>query len=269
MARPRKENADYFSHDTNMRSHRKIIALRTKFKLEWYAVYCMLLEHIASCDFFTAKRDVVEQEIIAGDFWVSVEILSDIVSFCGRLDLLQNEDWTLKCKSLIERLQDLISKRDRERNRVSVAETTQPVAEKTQSKVKESKGNKIKEKINEIIEEKQKYLDFVFLTKTEHTRLLEVFWEGNTKKYIDRLNWYIWQIGEKQAKKKYVSHYFTIRNRANKDWTKKIEVKKTSVPQNEVVKEMTQEEKDKAKQQMQNFRQTFISKHSVDETIEK
>jgi hypothetical protein len=38
-----------------------------------------------------------------------------------------------------------VSKRDRERNRVTVAETTQPVAESPQSKVKESKVKETKE----------------------------------------------------------------------------------------------------------------------------
>lgn len=142
MARPRKENADYFSHDTNMRSHRKVIALRTKYLLEWYAVYNMLLEHIGSCDYFIAKWDIIEQEIIAGDFGVSVEKLIDIVSFCDRLGLIQIDWETIKCESLTDRLQDLITKRDRERNRVTVTETTQLVAESPQSKVKESKGNK-------------------------------------------------------------------------------------------------------------------------------
>jgi len=153
MARPRKENAEYFSHDTNMRSHRKIIALRWKFWIQWYAVYCMLLEHIWSCDFFISKRDDIEQEVIAGDFGVTVADLVDIVNFCGRMDLLQVQDWKITCGSLVDRLSDLIEKRNRERTRekqkedkidlVPVAETIVPVAEMPQSKVKETKVNNI------------------------------------------------------------------------------------------------------------------------------
>ena len=148
MARPRKENADYFSHDTNMRSHRKVIALRNKYWLQWYAVYCMLLEHIAWSDYFVSKRDEIEQEILAGDFWIPVTELVDIVSFCDRLGLLQIENENMKCQSIVDRLQDLIIKRERERNRVSVAETTQVVAESPQSKVKESKVKEIKQNNN-------------------------------------------------------------------------------------------------------------------------
>ena len=145
MARPKKNNADYFSHDVWMRNHRKIIALRKKYGLTWYAIYCMLLEHIWSCDFFIAKWDEVEQEIVAWDFWVSVAEMNEIMSFCGRLNLIQIEWNTIKCESLTERLVDLVVKRERERKRVSVAETTQAVAETTQSKVKESKVKEIKE----------------------------------------------------------------------------------------------------------------------------
>ena len=140
MWRPRRENADYFSHDTNMRSHRKIIALRSKFWITWYAIYNMFLEHIWSCNFFECKRDDIEQEILAWDFWIDFSLLWDIVSFCGRLWLIQI-DWNIiKCQSLTDRLSDLIDKRNRERNRVSVTETPQEVAEMPQSKVKESKS---------------------------------------------------------------------------------------------------------------------------------
>lgn len=139
MARPKKNNADYFSHDSNMRSHRKIIALRTKFWLNWYAIYCMLLEHISSCDYFVSKRDDLEKEILAWDFGVSVAEMQEIVSFCDRLKLLEIDWELLRCQSLCDRLKDLTDKRSRERNRVSVAETQQPVAESPQSKVKESK----------------------------------------------------------------------------------------------------------------------------------
>lgn len=151
MARPRKENADYFSHDTNMRSHRKIIALRNKYWLHWYAIYCMLLEHIAWSDFFTAKWNDIEKEIIAGDFSVPVAELVDIVSFCDRLGLVQIDWEYMRCQSLTDRLSILVDKRDRERNRVSVAETTQVVAESPHSKVKESKVKEKKINNKEII----------------------------------------------------------------------------------------------------------------------
>jgi len=67
---------------------------------------------------------------------------------------------------------------------------------------------------------KQKYMDFVFLTETEHTSLINKFWLTKTNYWIDRLNSYIGQIGVASASKKYKSHYFTILNRDRREWWK-------------------------------------------------
>jgi len=70
MARPRKNSAEYFSHDSNMRNHRRIKALRNKFGLKGYAIWCMLLEAMASENGFSVKDDKIELELLAGDFGV-------------------------------------------------------------------------------------------------------------------------------------------------------------------------------------------------------
>ena len=203
MARPRKENADYFSHDTNMRSHRKVIALRSKFWITWYAVYSMLLEHIASCDFFKAKHNDIELEILAGDFWIDWLLLKDIVDFCHRLWLIQIVDWYIECQSMIERLQDLIKKRDRERSRdkpkdwewkfISVTEIHSNDTEMPQSKVKESK---VKE--NNILSEqdiknhiKQIYTEEIVNNNIHKYRLLLLF----------IMKWYNLKIDKKNCDK--------------------------------------------------------------------
>ena len=68
--------------------------------------------------------------------------------------------------------------------------------------------------------EKKKFMDFVFLTESEHTHLVEKFWLTKTNYWIDRLNSYIGQIGVGSASKKYKSHYFTILNRERREWGK-------------------------------------------------
>lgn len=161
MARPKKNNVDYFSHDVTMRNHRKIKALRNKFWITWYWIWCMLLEHIWSCDFFETKWDEIETEMLAGDFGVSVAEIQQVVSFCVRLDLLQLEQEILKSQSFIDRLQPLLEKRSRERNRVSVAES--PHSKVKYSKVKlftyvnntEGLSEQIKEKIKNFIEHRE------------------------------------------------------------------------------------------------------------------
>lgn len=67
---------------------------------------------------------------------------------------------------------------------------------------------------------KQKYGDFVLLTQTEHTRLLEKFWPSKTQYWIDTLNSWIGQIWLASANKKYKSHYCTILNWDRREWGK-------------------------------------------------
>ena len=69
------------------------------------------------------------------------------------------------------------------------------------------KGSEIKVKIS-----KDKYLDFVFLTKEEYQKLIEKLGERVLKSFIERLNNYIGSKG-----KKYKSHYHTILAWHNKD----------------------------------------------------
>ena len=62
MARPIKNNADYHSHDSNMRNDIKIKALRRKYKLAGYAIYNMLLEVLTNAEYFeyewTIDKDI-------------------------------------------------------------------------------------------------------------------------------------------------------------------------------------------------------------------
>jgi len=56
---------------------------------------------------------------------------------------------------------------------------------------------------------KEKYFDFVYLTKDEYKKLQAEFGD-DTQNKIGALNNYIGQIGEKAANKRYSSHYHTI-----------------------------------------------------------
>lgn len=83
----------------------------------------------------------------------------------------------------------------------------QPIEREIERKVEIENKNK-----------KQKFMDFVFLTETEHASLVKKFWVSITNYWIDRLNSYIGQIGVASASKKYKSHYFTILNRIRREW---------------------------------------------------
>lgn len=159
MARPVKNNADYFSHDADMRNHRKMKAIRAKFGLEGYAVWNMLLEVLTDAEHFEIEIDEVEVELLAGDFGIESDLLSEMVAYFSRLKLIQTENGTTTCKSLVERMQPLIDKRQRQKSyakkkktskndnsRVNDVENSVNDVENPQSKVKYSKVKESKVK---------------------------------------------------------------------------------------------------------------------------
>ena len=56
MARPIKNYCDYFPHDRDMRNHRKVKAIRTKFGVTGYAIWSMILESFGISTSFSMKR---------------------------------------------------------------------------------------------------------------------------------------------------------------------------------------------------------------------
>jgi len=126
MARPKKENADYFSHDADMRNDARILALRRKFGLNGYAVWCMLLEYLTRCDYFEFDYDDLNAELIAGDFNVDPNELDEIINYLtDKLKLLTSENGKIYCFEHRKRLEPLLSKRKRDRSGVSDSENTQ------------------------------------------------------------------------------------------------------------------------------------------------
>lgn len=91
---------------------------------------------------------------------------------------------------------------------VRLQETVKETVEVTETE-SVSKGNDA---------DKRRYLDYVLLSDTEHTKLKDLL-NGKTDEYIDRLNGYIGQIGIKAAAKKYRSHFHTIKNWYTRDQT--------------------------------------------------
>lgn len=151
MARPQRQNADYFSHDANLRNDPKIRAIRTRFGLTGYAVYCMLLEILTGADGFSVQWDEFSQEIYAGDVGVSAAEMQEIVHFCCRIQILALDAEMLSCARLTESLRPLLEKREnlRQKHRekvtssdVSEAETHVSDAETPHSKEKHSKVKK-------------------------------------------------------------------------------------------------------------------------------
>ena len=145
MARPIRNNADYFSHDASMRDDPKIKAMRNKFGITGYAVYCMMLEVLTDSNFFQREVDEIEIEILSADFGIDADLFTEIIAYMVRLKLLQTVD---NCRylsqKLTDRLQSVTDKRNNARKRVV------SVTESTQRKVKESKVKESKEKKSKV-----------------------------------------------------------------------------------------------------------------------
>lgn len=115
MARPQKNNADYFPHDNGMWSDRKIVALRNRFGLTGYAVWNLLLETLCESENFEIAFDDSEAELLANFWGLETEKLREILGFMERLKLIKIEDGRLWSDKLKERLKPVLDERERKR----------------------------------------------------------------------------------------------------------------------------------------------------------
>lgn len=218
MARPRKNNAEYFSHDANMRSDRKIIALRAKYWLEGYAIRCMLQETLAWAENFIIPYTDMEIELLAWDFGVDSDIFADIVLYMVKIKLLELENQVLSCSALVESLEPLLNKRKRYReqseswsspydevldnqNEVMETETKVPETKTPHSIVKHSKGKKRKHS-RVLKSTSEKFLNF---TQEQKKDLINTYWDSIFRRYEKKLLNYITSKWDR-----YDSHYHTL-----------------------------------------------------------
>lgn len=111
MARPVKNYCDYFTHDNNMRNHRKVKAIRTKFHAVGYAIWNMFLEYLTGADGNVFEFSDIELELLSGDFGVSVTEIRDVLNYCIKLELLFMDDGFVYSETLDERLKPVYEKR--------------------------------------------------------------------------------------------------------------------------------------------------------------
>lgn len=207
MARPVKNNADYFTHDNGMRNDRKLKAVRTRFGAEGYAVYCMLLEVLTEANHLVVRYIDFEIEMLAGDFGIDTQIFKDMVSYFDKLDMIQIKNGWLYSKQLDRRLERVFDKRSQNleslrrengvfvpQTRVSASETGVSGSQNPQSKEKKSK------------EKKEQYAEFVFLVKHEYEKLVRDYGKIDVQRIIDYLDNY-----KRGHNKRYESDYGVIR----------------------------------------------------------
>ncbi len=113
MARPKKFNAEYFTHDVDMRNDIKIRNIRRNYGHEGYSLWIMLLEHLGNCDYFEYKWTDDNIELLEPDFDMDADRIKEIVNRMIHLDLLQIMNGMLTCDRFSKRLfENLSLKRD-------------------------------------------------------------------------------------------------------------------------------------------------------------
>lgn len=152
MARPQKNNLDYFPHDNSMRNDRKIKALRSKFDLDGYAIYNMLLEILCESELLVIEWNEIEIELISGDLNIVSDKLTKVSEYLIQIGLIKLSNGYLFCPELDKRSINVFGKRTKDlnslriENGINITETSiselKTAIKKTetpQSKVKESK----------------------------------------------------------------------------------------------------------------------------------
>jgi hypothetical protein len=151
MARPTKNNVDYFSHDCDMRNDIKIKALRRKYKHLGYSIYIITLELLGDTEYFQMKWNDDVIELLSSEYDCDTDELKEIINYCIQLDLLQLTYGYLHCVNFTKRLEDTVLSR-----RKDYCSNNSPISKLSgvnvnnndindninrQSKVKESKLN--------------------------------------------------------------------------------------------------------------------------------
>lgn len=137
MARPKKENADYHTHDKEMRNDPKIRAVRKRYRHEGYSVYNMMLEVLTGSNNWQIEWNDTTIELLSGDF--DSDNLQEIIEYCaGKLKLFTIEDGYLFSYQHQKRFNPLLAKRKRDNKPVIASEN--PHSKVKYSKVEESKG---------------------------------------------------------------------------------------------------------------------------------
>lgn len=124
MARPKKQNADYFPHDADERNKSAIKAMRRKFSHTGYAVWNYLRETLTGSENFRIPWDEVNIELLAADYEMDADELVPMVEYAIKIGLLEKDpDGAISSADHRESLKPLILKRERDRNSLANQKT--------------------------------------------------------------------------------------------------------------------------------------------------
>lgn len=168
MARPTKQNAEYFSHDVHMRNDVKIKALRRKYKHLGYSIFNITLELLGDAEYFELKWDDLSIELLTPEYDCDADELKEVINYCIQLDLFQIDYGYLHSKNFTKRLEQTVLarrkdycsnnsermklKRVNDNNNSTQSDIIVDI--NAQSKVKESKVKESKEEYSKVKESK-------------------------------------------------------------------------------------------------------------------
>ena len=184
MARPSKNNCDYFPHDNDMRNHVKVKAIRNKFK-NGYAIWVMFLEYLTSADGNVFEYTDLQFELLSGDFGFNSNEIKEVIDYALKLEMVFNRNGFVNSDSLDVRLEPVYLKRGKSKEQSAkqkringqfvgnnAVDTVVSVTEMPQSKVNKStvdENNK-----DEYIFNAKKFLISIGVDKTIVSDFLKV-----------------------------------------------------------------------------------------------
>lgn len=223
MARPIKNNLDYYPHENCMRNDKKLLAIRCKFdNMIGYGLYNCMLEALSEEDLLQIPYNEKSIALLAGDFRVDEVLLKSFIEYAISIDCFQIVEGYLRCEQLEKRGKIVFEKRGRSLLQLRVSEAEMPVvegflkqklpeigvldSESTQRKEKKRKEKKSIKTISDSESEsgKTKYLDWVFLSEAEYKKLLSQLGYKFLNRCIEKLDSY---IENNEKGRKYKNHY--------------------------------------------------------------
>ncbi len=113
MARPIKDNADYFPHEKHLRDKPEMHYIRKKFGEGGFGIVIMLLEYLTDKENFRCTFNENEKKLLSINFWVEIELINQIIEDCIKIGFfvkvtIRDE---FECPYLNAQMTALISKR--------------------------------------------------------------------------------------------------------------------------------------------------------------
>lgn len=246
MARPRKQTADYFPHDSRASDGDTLTVLQNRFGNDGYAFWFKLLEKLASAEgHFIDCNSPIKWQVLLAKMGVDELRGVEIMNLLVEMKAIDPEIWQSKliwCQNLVNNLADVYKNRRQELPQKPVStgnnaittgnlplETelspveipplppTPPIplnkSKLNKSKLKESR-EETRQGRDDIKDVKDAFGEFqnVYLSLDEYDKLVKRLGQKCTTDLIERLGGYM-----KSRRKKYDSHYATILNWSRDD----------------------------------------------------